>query len=97
MKKTDRLKFPQIASLLYELLLDIGEWKPQVEQRVGLGIWTFNAIKKTVSSHLKEFSLLLAQVNGIKLDKDEKEEYKQYEEFSLKMNAILRNAKRRAI
>ncbi len=95
MKKTDRLKFPQIASLLHGKQLDIEDWKFQVEQRVGLGIWTFKTIKKITESELKEFSSLLAKVNGMKLSADEEKEFKEYEKFFLKMSDVLGDAKRK--
>ena len=95
MKKTDRLKFPQIASLLYGKQLDIEDWIPQIEQGVDSDFWTLSTIKKILESELKEFSLLLAKVNGAKLKKDEKEEYGQYKKFFSEMNDVLRDAKKR--
>lgn len=95
--KGERLKFPQIASLLYEEQLDLEEWRPQVEQRIGLGIWTFWRIKKIAGGHLKEFSLLLAKANGLKLNKDDESAYKKYIKFFLEMSVVLGNAKRGTI
>lgn len=95
MKKTDRLKFPQIASLLYEKQLDIEDWKSQIEQRVDSGFWTFSAAKKITESELKEFSSLLAKVNGMKRSADEEREFKEYKKFFLEMNVVLSDAKKR--
>ena len=97
MKRTDRLKFPQIASLLYNKQLDLEEWIPQIKQGIGLGIWTFSKIEEDVTSDLEEFNSLLAKVNGAKLNQDEEEEYKQYRKFAIKMSVILRNAKKGVI
>jgi len=89
--RSERLKFPMIVSQLEEVKLDLGEWEPQLEQRKGVGAWTYGDVKRIVKLHLNEGCFLLEQVkrNGIKLKKAEVKRLKAFENFfEEKRNAI---------
>jgi len=89
--KGERLKFPIIVSQLEELGLDLGDWEPQLEQRKGVGDWTYRDVKRIVKSHLKEGYFLIEQVkrDGVKLKKNEVKQLKVFEDlFEKTENAI---------
>ncbi len=93
--KGERLKYPLIASQLYELKLDIEDWMPQIVDRVGLGIWSFGKIKNIVKEHLERFDLWLAEINGLKLKKAERIEFADYRKFCDKTKDIMQNPRKK--
>jgi hypothetical protein len=95
--KGERLKFPIIVSQLEEVKLNLGDWEPQLEQRKGVGAWTYGDVKKIVKFHLKEGYFLLEQAkrNGLKLKKAEVKQLKAFEDFfEEKRNAVKSSTRR---
>ena len=94
--KTNNLKLPLILRSLKDLddaAMDLGEWKPEIEARVGLGPWTFSDICRIVKFCLDKSGRLLAEINGIKLNKEDRSDLAEYRTFFKEYKELWQEAK----
>jgi len=84
--KTERLKFP-IDRLLDELVLDFGEWVPQLEEGTDLDGWSLERIIEIACGIKMEFAELLNELEN-------KSERRTYQKDLIRMTALLVDANR---
>ncbi len=77
------LKFPiPIEGRLDGLVMDFGDWKPELEEGLGLAEWSFKKIIEIASEIKQEFVELLARIESVKARKE-------WQSYLIWMNDIL--------